>query len=218
MDKSRINLVSLSPVLFSNKLMEAFTWSNPVVIAIIFLAVSGFSGYYALTGVNNSLTEFILLLLCGFVAWTFAEYMIHRFVYHHLQKSKRTYRFKYVLHGVHHEFPKDKGRIVVSPLPAVLFSALLVSLFYLILGNSSFSFTSGFFLGYTLFMSIHYIAHVTRPPKFAPFFWRYHHIHHYRQPDKAYGVITSVWDRVFGTYPIDKRKVELEFITNESKK
>ena len=89
MDKTTVNLKSRSPKLFTNRFMEAATWSNPFIIAAIFLSVSGFSAYYSFVVFNTGLTEFFLIFICGFVSWTLAEYLIHRFVYHHLKRSKR---------------------------------------------------------------------------------------------------------------------------------
>ncbi|MDT7942479.1 MAG: sterol desaturase family protein [Bacteroidota bacterium] len=30
--------------------------------------------------------------------------------------------------------------------------------------------------------------------------WQNHYLHHYRMPEKRFGVTTTLWDRVFGTY------------------
>ncbi|MDZ7659917.1 sterol desaturase family protein [Fodinibius sp.] len=34
--------------------------------------------------------------------------------------------------------------------------------------------------------------------------YRHHTLHHYKYPDKAFGVSTTLWDRVFGTMPPEK--------------
>jgi sterol desaturase/sphingolipid hydroxylase (fatty acid hydroxylase superfamily) len=31
--------------------------------------------------------------------------------------------------------------------------------------------------------------------------WRNHHLHHYKAPEKGFGVSSVLWDVVFGTVP-----------------
>ncbi|HOA37827.1 MAG TPA: sterol desaturase family protein [Flavihumibacter sp.] len=47
---------------------------------------------------------------------------------------------------------------------------------------------------------MHYAIHTWKPPfKWMKGLWRNHHLHHYKDEGKGYGVSTTVWDRVFGT-------------------
>jgi sterol desaturase/sphingolipid hydroxylase (fatty acid hydroxylase superfamily) len=69
------------------------------------------------------------------------------------------------------------------------------------LGVYTWAFFPGFFLGYLLYSFLHRATHVAKPPKRFKNIWRHHSLHHYKYPDKAFGVSTSLWDRVFGTMP-----------------
>ena len=58
-----------------------------------------------------------------------------------------------------------------------------------------------FFLGYLLYSFVHRATHVAKPPKNFKYIWKHHSLHHFKYPDKAFGVSTTFWDRVFGTMP-----------------
>ncbi|WP_228853315.1 sterol desaturase family protein [Aegicerativicinus sediminis] len=200
---------SKSPELFKNRYLELLTRTHPALIFLIYVTISSISAYIALTKYNFGNFELILFFILGFLTWTLMEYLIHRYAYHDSHGNHSTKGIKYIIHGAHHMYPNDKRRILISPLPALLISAFFVLIFYLTLGVRSYMFNSGFFIGYTFFMSIHYMVHSLPSPKRFNFWWRYHLIHHYQQPDRAYGVLTSFWDWVFQTLPEKKRKSKL---------
>jgi sterol desaturase/sphingolipid hydroxylase (fatty acid hydroxylase superfamily) len=41
--------------------------------------------------------------------------------------------------------------------------------------------------------------------------WRNHHLHHYKDEHRGFGVSTTIWDRVFGTmFDLKKEKEDKE--------
>jgi sterol desaturase/sphingolipid hydroxylase (fatty acid hydroxylase superfamily) len=41
--------------------------------------------------------------------------------------------------------------------------------------------------------------------------WRNHHLHHYKDDHKGFGVSSTIWDRVFGTmFDLKKEKEDKE--------
>jgi sterol desaturase/sphingolipid hydroxylase (fatty acid hydroxylase superfamily) len=41
--------------------------------------------------------------------------------------------------------------------------------------------------------------------------WRNHHLHHYKDQDRGFGVSTTIWDRIFGTmWDLKKEKENKE--------
>ena len=41
--------------------------------------------------------------------------------------------------------------------------------------------------------------------------WRNHHLHHYKNDDKGFGVSSHLWDKVFGTsFDLKKEKEDKE--------
>lgn len=70
------------------------------------------------------------------------------------------------------------------------------------MGELSWYFLPGFLVGYASYLGVHYIVHAFQPPKnFLKVLWVNHAIHHYKDPDVAFGVSTPIWDYVFGTAP-----------------
>ena len=51
----------------------------------------------------------VLLVFLGIFMWSFAEYILHRFVFHGeeywLPPNRFAYCFHFLAHGIHHAFP-----------------------------------------------------------------------------------------------------------------
>ncbi|MCO6457004.1 MAG: sterol desaturase family protein [Pirellulaceae bacterium] len=188
--------------LFRSRFMENLTRVSPTValctyipIALAFVVVNFWQGY-----VTNVL-EASALFLGGMLSWTFFEYIVHRFVFHFITESKLIRTFHYYAHGVHHEFPRDHGRLFMPPAIALTVAAFVFALFYLIMGVRAFMFFPGFVIAYLLYAFLHYSIHRYRPPRMLKFLWRHHLQHHYRCPKLAFGVSSPFWDFVFRTLP-----------------
>ncbi|NDC42453.1 MAG: fatty acid hydroxylase, partial [Chitinophagia bacterium] len=108
-------------------------------------------------------------------------------------------RIIYTMHGVHHEYPRD--RLFMPPLPSILLASVLFYGMQLPLGRFAYAFFPGFLLGYLAYGSMHYAIHAFAPPRWLKALWRNHHLHHYKHPDKGFGVSSVLWDIVFGTVP-----------------
>lgn len=59
---------------------------------------------------------------------------------------------------------------------------------------------------------MHYAIHAWNPPyKWMKPLWRNHHLHHYKDEHKGFGVSTHLWDWVFGTgFDLKKEKESKE--------
>lgn len=195
-----------SPRLFKNKFLEFLTKSHPAVIFGMYIIISYFliSHYY--NHYQTTVLSIIGLFLLGVFAWTLAEYLMHRFLYHKIEDATYNSGIQYLFHGIHHEYPNDKGRLVLPVIPSLIIAALFFGLFYLIMRKYAFVFAPGFVMGYATYMTIHYTIHVVKPPKKYDFWWRLHNIHHYQQHDRAFGVSSPLWDIIFGTMPEKGRK------------
>jgi 4-hydroxysphinganine ceramide fatty acyl 2-hydroxylase len=191
--------------LFDSKLAEALTRTHPAYILCMYIPFGLYLLWYFYTNVEPSLTVTLGLFGAGVFFWTFAEYMLHRYVFHWVSENVLVKRVAYLVHGVHHEYPKDKQRLLMPPIPSMILAAVFFGFFKVILGSFAFAFFSGFLIGYLVYAMIHYSTHAFRPPQNAfKFLWTYHSLHHFKCPDKAYGVSTPLWDYVFGTVPPKK--------------
>jgi sterol desaturase/sphingolipid hydroxylase (fatty acid hydroxylase superfamily) len=195
--------------IFKNPFLESLTKTNPISNLIVYgLSISAFS-YYAMAEIGLHLFVFLSLFALGVFFWTFAEYILHRYLFHWVNDSKLVQRFHFIMHGSHHQYPRDKSRLLMPPVPGLIMAGILFAIFYLLFSllqipDFCFGFFPGFFTGYLLYSFLHRAIHVQRPPKRFKHIWLHHNIHHYKYPDKAFGVSSTFWDRVFGTMPPKK--------------
>lgn len=187
--------------IFENGHMEALTKTSPVIIYSMYLPVIGLLLWYSRAEQGIAVRHIAMLFAGGMLAWTLFEYVMHRYLFHMVAESKRAQRILYTLHGVHHEYPRDRERLFMPPLPSIVVSSLILGAFYLAMGRFAFAFFPGFIFGYLLYGSMHYAIHAYAPPRFLKALWRNHHLHHYKTPDKGFGVSSVLWDVIFGTVP-----------------
>ena len=188
--------------LFSNPVLELLTRTHISVTIVLYTFFPIVLLYYGFSNGYLTTTSAILLFLIGMLAFTFVEYLIHRYLFHLPPTSPGKEKFARIVHGAHHEFPKDKDRISMPPVPSILLATFFFVLFRLLLGTYVFGFLPGFFIGYLLYSTIHYAVHAYQPPKnFLKVLWIHHGIHHYKDPENAFGVSSPFWDMLFRTMP-----------------
>lgn len=200
--------------LFESQFFEALTKANPLVIWSMYLPfVIGGPVYLYYKFDKGALWQSILFVV-GMFSWLF-EYLAHRFAFHWIGESRRAQKFVYILHGNHHHYPRDRERLFMPPLPSIILASAIFGIQYPLLGNNAFAFTPGFILGYLLYASMHYAIRAWNPPfKWLKPLWRNHHLHHYKDENRGFGVSSTLWDHVFGTMfdlkniPEDKQKVQ----------
>ncbi len=188
--------------LFDNKILDLLTRTHPAIILGMYIPLCAFLLWYFYNYIEPSIAALAGVFFIGLFSWTFFEYILHRYVFHFVNDKEWAQRFHYFVHGVHHEYPKDKQRLVMPPVPSIIIAATFFIIFRAIMGSYGLVFFSGFIIGYLCYAMIHYTLHAFRPPKnVLKFAWEYHNIHHFRHPDKAFGVSSPLWDIIFGTYP-----------------
>lgn len=186
--------------LFKNQYLEYLTKTHPFVIWGMYIPIISYLVYYGITQNEITIIQTICVFLFGMFFWTFTEYMLHRFVFHSSPKSKRGKRLAYIMHGNHHEYPRDKERLFMPAVPSLLIASVFFLLFYLFAGKFVFVFFPGFILGYLMYGTMHYAIHAWNPPfKWTKGLWRNHQLHHYKYENLGFGVSTTLWDWVFGT-------------------
>ncbi len=198
--------------IFKNQYLEYLTKTHPLVIWGIYLPVIILLPYYAFTNYFVAAWQIFLIFLTGLFFWTFFEYVMHRFIFHWISDSPRAQKITYVMHGNHHEFPRDRQRLFMPPVPSIIISCIIFLLFYVMMNSRAFIFFPGFMLGYLVYGSMHYAIHTWRPPfKWMKPIWRNHHLHHYKSDTMGFGVSTHFWDKIFGTdFDLSKEKEDKE--------
>jgi sterol desaturase/sphingolipid hydroxylase (fatty acid hydroxylase superfamily) len=192
--------------MFTNPVLDKLTSSHASIpISMLVLFGIGFL-YWGIQHTPLTIRNYVSLVIVGFFSWTLFEYLMHKHLYHMLPTNKIKGWIQYNMHGLHHEYPKDKSRLAMPPLAIIVIAFLFLSVFRLVMGDYSFAFTPGFLFGYASYLCVHYIVHAFQPPKnFFKVLWINHSIHHYKDPDAAFGVSSPLWDYVFNTLPKKKK-------------
>jgi sterol desaturase/sphingolipid hydroxylase (fatty acid hydroxylase superfamily) len=191
-----------SAVLFESPLLERISRTHISIPIIMFLGLSGISIFYAVTSTDISLGIGFLVLVAGYFVFTFVEYMMHKHFFHMEPDTPVKDKLQYSVHGVHHDYPRDKDRLAMPPFVSAAYAAIFYLVFRLIMGDYALYFLPGFLSGYASYLGVHYIVHAFSPPKnFLKVLWVNHAIHHYKDPDMAFGVSTPLWDIIFSTNP-----------------
>lgn len=195
--------------LFNLSVLEIFTKTN-LVLHIVSYGSIFILLFYISQQINTPGPFFsqVFVFLAGIVFWTLFEYMMHRYLFHITHKDKSILRFKYIVHGIHHEFPNDEERVFMPPLPGAIILGCLLLIFYAVMRELAFLFLSAMTIGYLIYSLMHYCIHHLKPPKILKSIWIHHALHHYQQEDRAFGVSCRLWDRIFGTMPFLDRKDE----------
>jgi sterol desaturase/sphingolipid hydroxylase (fatty acid hydroxylase superfamily) len=186
--------------LFQNPILEKLSRTHIAVPLTIFSLFSGALLAWNITHTSLSAGTTIGLFVLGFFVFTWVEYIVHRYVFHIKPISVARAKFQYTVHGIHHEYPKDKDRLAMPPLLSVTISTILLLLFRVVMGDFAFAFLPGFLVGYAAYLGVHYMVHAFAPPKnFFRFLWINHGTHHYKNGEMIYGVSSPLWDYIYGT-------------------
>jgi sterol desaturase/sphingolipid hydroxylase (fatty acid hydroxylase superfamily) len=198
--------------LFKNEYLEMLTKTHPLVIWGMYLPVMVYLLYRSNSKFDFSLNMIVLVFLAGIIFWTFFEYLMHRFMFHWVAESDRAKKIIYLMHGNHHEYPRDRERLFMPPVPSIIIASIIFLLMYLAIGEYVFMFYPGFLLGYLMYGTMHYAIHAWHPPfKWMKPLWRNHHLHHYKNDHRGFGVSSTIWDRIFGTmFDLKKEKEDKE--------
>ncbi|MEL6657836.1 MAG: sterol desaturase family protein [Bacteroidota bacterium] len=192
-----------SPDLFENPILNKLTRTHIAFpVSIFFLYAAGLL-YYTIVSVQLSVGTVVGLFFSGLLLFTFAEYAIHRWVYHPPEDASQGFvDFTYKVHGIHHAYPKDKQRLAMPPWLSALVATVLLFVFEFLLGRFGFSLLAGFLTGYASYLLVHYVVHIFPMPKNRlKALWVNHAIHHYSEDEILFGVSSPLWDYVFGTLP-----------------
>lgn len=194
--------------LFKSPVLEKLSRTHISIPLIIFISFAVALLYWSITHTSLSALQTIGMFFLGALTFTWVEYNVHRHFFHMHTITALRKKIQYVAHGVHHEFPKDKDRLAMPPLLSVTIATIMLLLSRLALGDLAFSFLPGFLVGYSGYLSIHYIVHAHQPPRnFLKYLWINHSIHHYKDGDYIFGVSSPLWDYIYGTMKERKRKV-----------
>ncbi len=186
--------------MFESDLVDFFSRTHPAVVPALFLPAIGWAlwrGIVAGVGVLPS----VLLFAGGLVVWSLTEYWLHRLFFHWQPDAPWGERMHFLVHGVHHKWPRDKYRLVMPPAVSIALYFIFLGIFYAALGGRLvWPFHAGFALGYMSYDLTHYYIHHFNPKsEYGRRLKKHHMLHHFKTPEIRFGVSSVFWDIVFGT-------------------
>jgi sterol desaturase/sphingolipid hydroxylase (fatty acid hydroxylase superfamily) len=166
-------------------------YADFVIYPILLLGAALVAMTYALP---MQRVEWSLAALLGLVAWTLLEYLMHRFVLHHITYFGR-------MHEVHHHAPTAK--IGTPTWASLMFIAVVILLpacaaLGLFLGSGA---TVGVVIGYYWYICVHHAVHHWRLDHDTYLYRakRRHAQHHHTHESHYFGVTTPLWDYILGS-------------------
>ena len=190
-----------SPRMFESDFVDFFSRTHPMVVPVLFVPASLALLWHSVTRANVPLLSSLGLAGLGFVAWTLTEYWLHRLFFHWQPGGRWGERMHFLVHGVHHKWPRDKYRLVMPPAVSISLFFLFLGLFYVLFGvRYMWAFHAGFVVGYMVYDLTHYYIHHFSPKSdYGRRLKKHHMLHHFKSHDSRFGVSNMVWDRVFHT-------------------
>jgi sterol desaturase/sphingolipid hydroxylase (fatty acid hydroxylase superfamily) len=189
--------------MFESELVERFSRIHPVTVFVVWVPVVIGVLYRSWSRNALSILSTVGVVAAGILAWTLCEYVLHRWVFHWTDDTPRGRRIHFLLHGVHHDYPNDKDRLVMPlgfsiPL-GLLFFGGFYALFGIVIAEPLFA---GMVLGYLVYDGTHYaVHHFRQSTRLGRFVKRHHMLHHHMDHDGGFGVSSPLWDLVFRTMP-----------------
>lgn len=185
--------------MFKSNFLDMFSrvkWYVPLFIYVPFIS---YLVYQTAVNPNVSILAGIGLFLGGLFLWSFAEYFLHRFVFHYHPTSKLGKELHFTMHGVHHDYPQDSLRLVLPPAMSLPLAVGFYFLFQAIWGPDFFtSFLAGFVLGYLCYDMFHYATHHANiKAQWFRKLKKHHMDHHYKDDEHGFGVSSTFWDIIF---------------------
>jgi dihydroceramide fatty acyl 2-hydroxylase len=207
MSQERTERLSASPPLFDSRFLDFFSRVHPAIPAILFVPVVLVCAWLGLDN-GYGLLAVIGFVLGGLLIWTLTEYWLHRLVFHWEPDHPLGSRMHFIMHGVHHDHPNDRLRLVMPPAVSIPLAAVFLLGFLAIFGPAAgYPLFAGFILGYLIYDYTHYHVHHHVPRTTAGKRLREQHMrHHFQDHRYGYGVSSPLWDFVFRTKPARRER------------
>jgi sterol desaturase/sphingolipid hydroxylase (fatty acid hydroxylase superfamily) len=203
----RTEKLAASPQLFESEFLNFFSRVHPSIPALVFVPVIGVMAWLGIDG-GLAAWKLALLALAGVGIWTLTEYWLHRLVFHWEPDNAFGRRMHFIIHGIHHDHPNDRMRLVMPPAVSIPLAVLFFFGFALLFGRPEvYPIFAGFLAGYLAYDYTHYYVHHFVPKSNLGRRLREQHMrHHFQDHRFGFGVSSPIWDAVFRTLPRRRRQ------------
>jgi sterol desaturase/sphingolipid hydroxylase (fatty acid hydroxylase superfamily) len=190
-----------SPRMFESDLVDFFSRTHPAVVPILFVPTTSGLLWYSVARMGVGPMTTAGLFVAGALWWSFMEYWLHRTFFHWIPEGRWGERMHFLVHGVHHDWPRDKYRLVMPPAVSITLFFIFLAMNLGALGLTyGWAFHAGVTFGYMGYDMVHYYVHHYNPKsKYFLNLKKHHMLHHFKDPEKRYGVSSKLWDFVFRT-------------------
>ncbi len=194
--------------LFESDFLEWFTRINLATLVLFWVALSAGLLVLGLHWGDFTWGEAALIALAGAASWTLFEYLMHRFLFHIDRWIPAAAPLAYLAHGCHHDDPADAGRDIMPLVMSVPVLTVLLGIGVLLAGPATACLFFGVFgLCYLAYDITHYGCHQWRlSGRLGTYLKRHHLAHHYAAADRNFGVSSPLWDLIFGTLRVGRRR------------
>ena len=186
--------------MFKSNWMEKLSHVHPATPFVIYIPVVLVALIFAFRQGDLSIAGVATSFAAGALIWTFAEYVIHRFVFHPPFSETYLKKMYFFVHGVHHDAPDDATRLMMPPSASIPLAILFYYIFQSTAGIYALPFFAGFVAAYMAYDFVHFATHFFNW-KFAWFrkIKENHMRHHYLTQKFNFGLSSPLWDYVFLT-------------------
>jgi sterol desaturase/sphingolipid hydroxylase (fatty acid hydroxylase superfamily) len=188
--------------IFQSPVLEALTHVHPIIPLVIWAPIVTYHLFHSVVVDQLAAGPFALMIALGLLFWTLTEYGMHRYVFHFNATTNAGKYLVWLFHGVHHDDPQDPTRLVMPPVVSLILGTAFYYLFVLLMGEVyARPFFSAFIAGYLAYDYIHFATHHFRPrTEWGKGIKENHMKHHYLKKGGKWGVSSTLWDHVFGTF------------------
>ncbi|MDF1672280.1 MAG: sterol desaturase family protein [Vicingaceae bacterium] len=190
--KNQVHKEDLEEVSFLKKITTSHFnyWFGYVsnLSIVVFLCTRAFSGFTSLL----TWFEWLYIPVAGLLLWTLVEYVMHKYAYHVIKGPAERG------HMMHHDRPYDLMGVPWY-VTLIIYVGVYYGLSYLLSPPHLAVYMAFIWLGYIGYCIVHHAIHHWKfNNKLFKKLKRHHYIHHARD-NKNIGIVTTLWDHIFGT-------------------
>ena len=158
------------------------------------VAIAALAAYAIWQGPQGGWATWLGAFISGVALWTLVEYLLHRFVLHHVPYIKEA-------HDAHHQ---DQQALIGTPIwisLTIMVVFVLVPLSFVVEQHVAIGLACGLMFGHFWYGGVHHILHHWKiePGTYLYRLKRHHMLHHHFDEMGNFGVTSNFWDVVFGT-------------------
>ena len=186
--------------MFESDFLDFFSRCHPVAVVVLYVPGALVALLESLRRARVSLAVTSCLFVLGFAFWTLAEYWLHRLVFHWESQKAWGERLHFLLHGVHHRWPRDRYRLIMPPGASIPLYFTFLGLFLLAFSRFGWALHAGFVAGYLFYDLTHlWLHHGVPRTGYGRRLRRNHMLHHFKDSSSRFAVSNMIWDRIFKT-------------------